>query len=276
MRSSAQAFEAPRALLACMAVLMSAAAMVATGAGGDPSAEEAARRIAERQRSLPWFWTPVMEGMADLPYTYTYRTRRIHNGGAETTMEMDRVPLTGGSYYRCLKQDGSAPCSPQIVEALERDHRKRLGFSADELARVNRMGEERRRARGRFWGEFESAFRFRGAGTNRIAFAPSPAYRTAGVPGLELLANIEGALTFDPQTHELTAMEYRVLRDAVTSFRGDAMTLAKGTVFSIRLEKLAGNGYVPARISVRADKHERTAEYSNFRRFAVESQFVPE
>jgi hypothetical protein len=60
-----------------------------------------ARRIADVQLALPWYFSPPYEGLADLPYTYAMKetkgvTDRSGKPHPAATLDMERVPLPRG------------------------------------------------------------------------------------------------------------------------------------------------------------------------------------
>jgi hypothetical protein len=112
-------------------------------------------------------------------------------------------------------------------------------------------------------------YRFESAGPSQLRFTQPK--------GSGLLGSIAGRLWFDPATHEVARMEYDLLKD-VDEFFGK---LPKGAHFEISLARVDGH-YLPERSLVRrrlskdGGVDERTSVYSDFKRFASESniQFV--
>lgn len=243
---------------------------------------EVVQKIADVERNLPWFWCPPLEGSLDMPYTYEMkeakefldkRGKQVHPA---TSIHMERIPLEGGSYYRCLMENGTSPCSNAIVSALEADSRKAANFTAEEKATAAAAGEERRQRRRAFWTDFATAFRFQRIGPTEISFAPTGKYRPRREPNTELLARIKGSFQFDPATFEITRTQYDILADTEILWR-----LYKGSHVSVTLAQLADHHYLPLRLEIERElpkggMENSTMEYANYRRFAADSsvQFV--
>ena len=196
----------------------------------DVQASEVVQKVAEAEKGLPWFWSPPVEGLADIPFTYeSKQTRRLldHRGkevlSRKTSrgffqpwrsVHMERIALDEGSYYRCLVQDGISPCSEELMQALERDSQKREHFTSEDRARIRNIREERYRRHRRFWTEFPEALLFERIGSNEIHFEPRRNYQATDAPPTTVLANMTGRFWFDPLTYEITKMEYELLGDA--------------------------------------------------------------
>src|SRR5262249_29186323 len=157
-----------------------------------PAADDPAVKIAAAERRLPWLWSPSVEGMADIPYTYESRmTRRLRTrGGKEIpatpgadglvnwrSLQLERIPLDFGAQLRCISQDGSSPCSSEWIRELERQHKSRDSLTAEDRVRINRTRQERRQRRWDFWDRFPDAFRFEMAAANQLKFSPRPGFK---------------------------------------------------------------------------------------------------
>lgn len=231
---------------------------------------------------MPWLWSPSAEGMADIPYTYEARiTRRVTSrsgkeappdpnaGGLSNwrSIQLQRIPLEWGSFMRCLSQDGRAPCSKDWTEELERQAKRREDLSAEDRTKIDRTREERRQRRRAFWDGFSAGLQFELTGPGQLRFKPSSHGSS------EMLRAITGRLWFDASSHEITRLEYDLLRDVDEPF----LRLQKGSDFAIELTGL-GDHYFPARIIVRrrigkaAEVEERTTVFSEFRRFDTDSK----
>jgi len=249
-------------LAACHALLVVAA--------GDDLAS-VVQKVADVERQLPWFWCPPMEGAGDIPYTYemkeTYPKR---------SMRLERIPLEGGSYYRCLEQNGAAPCADEIVKALELDSKKAANFTPEEKAKAAAAHEGRRQRRKAFWTDFPTAFHFERVSPTEISFTPTGKYRPQREPDTGLLTKMKGAFRFNPDTFEITRMEYDILANDEVVWR-----LYKGSRVSVDLAQLADGHYLPLRVDMvrklpKGGIETSFEEFSNYRRFATDSsvQFV--
>ena len=255
--------------------------LVCLAAGG---ADDTISRIAAVEASLPWFWSVTAEGLSDIPYTYHLRTtRRILSRdrkelppaeGASPlanwrSLHFERIPLDFGAQLRCLSADGRSPCADEWNQEFERQHRRRDALNAEEKRKIEATREERRARRRSFWRDFPAAFRFQSAGSGQLQFTRPR--------GSGLLGAIDGRLWFDPATHEVTRMEYDLLKDIDEPFG----KLPKGARFEISMAKVDGH-YMPERTFVRrrltkdGAVDERTSLYSDFKWFVSESnvQFV--
>lgn len=83
-------------------------------AGGDDTAS-VVERVAEAQARLPWFWSPPLEGLAHIPFTYEMKQVKRAGKSAETRTHMERIPQARGAYYRCLAQNEASPCTEELV-----------------------------------------------------------------------------------------------------------------------------------------------------------------
>jgi len=237
--------------------------------GADPlSPLEIARRVADVEARSPWFWAPPVEGFADVPYVFEEQKtfRALDRAGKPIrpaiTLHLERVALLGGAYYRCLEQNGVAPCPKQLLDVYERENQK----AAQTDAGVIEAGaEERRNRRQAYWAEFPNAFRFEQDAPRQIRFTPTGTDRSD-------LLNIKGQLSFDPETFEITTMSYEVLADIALPDR----KLSKGTRFSVELERVASQ-YLPMRLALRqklpkgSNTQEEAIQYLKFRKFTADS-----
>jgi hypothetical protein len=276
-----------------IAGLLLAFSIVTCGiAAADPAVADIVARIAGVERRLPWVWSPAAEGLADIAYTYEVRmTRRVlTRGGQEIpptaggglsqwrALQLERIPLDWGSFMRCVSENGTSPCSNEWVQEFERQTRLRDKLTPEDRARIDATREERRQRRRAFWDDFASALRIENSGANQLRFSPLPGYKARPGTSNGMLTAISGQLWFDPSTHEITRLEYDLLRDADEPF----LRLPKGSHFGIELTKLAGKHYLPLRISVRQKRgkageiEEKTTGFSQFRLFESESkiQFI--
>lgn len=252
-----------------------------------PAATEAAQKVAATQRRLPWFWSPPLEGMVDLPYAYETKRlrRRLNRAGREIlppkgkdqfytqlrSLHLEQVIVDGYSYTRCLSQDEKSPCSATLVSAFERDGRKRTNFTAEEKQKVTAISAARRSRRHAFWDDFTEALDFEMAGPDRIRFAPNGKYRPRTDPNTELLTRLKGELRFDPTTYEIVQMEYELTGDA----DNPVTPLSKGFKFSIELRKHTDGRYLPAKLVERRPRErqeveESVNEFLNFKIFGAE------
>jgi hypothetical protein len=240
------------------------------------------QKIADTERQLPWFWSSLLEGFGDIPYTFELKEARqaLHSNGrpaaAGSTLQMEKIPLGGGSYYRCLMQNGASPCSETIVTALEKDSTRAAHFTDAEKAQSSAAREERRLRRRAFWTDFPAAFHFEFTGPGHMRFTPTGKYRAQRNPNTELLAKIKGELWFDPTTCEIVRMRYEMLDDAELIGR-----LYKGSTFEVTLSPMADKHRVPSKVSVRrklpkGGYEDVETEFTNFRLFTSDStiQFV--
>ena len=238
---------------------------------------ELVRKIADVQRDLPWFWSPPLEGMGEIPYTFhtLHRRRRLDQRDREVklkkgeggyyrewrSLQLERISDNGYTHTRCISQDGISPCAGWLVQALSKDSQKWSNFTAEEKAKVAGVRLARTQRRNEFWSAFPNAFRFERIGPEQIRFAP-----------LSDASGIEGQLWFDPATFHLTRMEYTVL--------ADKERLPKGSRFRIELSKSGDGRLLPARVVIHrgipkaGQVEEDIAEYGNYRRFAVDSEIV--
>ena len=253
-----------------------------SGISTDDDASLIAQKVAETEGRLPWFWCPPMDGLGDIPYTFelTEAKQLMDRSGKAarpgTSLKIERIPIAGGSYSRCLMQNGKVPCSDEVVNAVELDSRKAANFSAEEKEKAKAAGESRRARRRAFWADFPAAFRFQRAGSAQISFTPTGKYRPRREPDTELLARIKGEFWYDPSTFEVTRMEYQMLGDAETVGR-----LYKGSSYSVTLTKLLDDHYLPVKGEIRrvlpkGGIEDSVLEVVNYRRFTTDSsvQFV--
>jgi hypothetical protein len=269
-----------------LTALATSIAHCAIGAA-DPTLSETVVRVAIAERRLPWFWSPIAEGITDIPYTYELlMPRRVIRGGREIdhgtgsslrewrTLRLERIPLEFGAFMRCLALDGASPCSDEWNQELDRQARKRDSFTAEERIRIEATREQRRERRRNFWDDFPEAMRFEAAGTHQLAFSPRPGYKPRRDVHNGMLTAIRGTLSFDPATGEIQSMRYDLLRDVDEPF----LRYLKGAHFEIALAQTEDGHYVPQRIFERYQVpktqrfEERTTEYSKFRRFDAESK----
>jgi hypothetical protein len=237
---------------------------------------EIAQKIADVQIHLPWFFSPIFEGLTDIPYTYqmsdtrTFADRKGKQTRPPSDTLIERIPLILGSYYRCLSQNGKTPCSPELAGALEAESQKAANFTAEEKAKATAARENRRVSRRAFWTDFSQAFRFREVAAGQLSFTPTGNYRPQGASKPDLLQKIEGQIWYNDR-YEITRMDYRVLADAEPKFR-----LFKGSTFSVTLANVADNHFLPQKAVIRRPLPKgviETAEteFSNFRVFAADS-----
>jgi hypothetical protein len=249
-----------------------------------------AARIAAVERKLPWFWSYTAEGLSDIPYTYEVRmSRKVSTrGGKEIgldpgaapllewrTLQLERIPLEFGAFMRCLSQDGASPCSTAWNQELERQSAKRDAMTAEERARAEAARDERRQRRHDFWERFPAALRLTTCGNGQLCFSPLPGGpKVRAGANDDLLAAIDGRLRFDPETCEITGMEYDLTRDVNEPFA----RLPKAAHFEIELARSADQHYVPSRTYSRRTQgkaqnvEERSDQFANFRRFGSESR----
>ncbi len=244
--------------------------------------------VASTQESLPWVWSSTAEGLADIPYTYQVRlTRRVlaRNGkealpspgasplAAWRDLQLERIPLDWGSFLRCLAENGKSPCSAEWNGELDRQVKRRDQLSVEDRTRIDADREERRRRRQAFWRDFPSAFRFQIVEGDQVRFVPAGNFQPRNTNAGGMLTAIQGRLWFDASTHEITRLEYDLVRAVGEPF----IRLPKGTHFEIALAKSADGHYLPERMFVRRPTgksgqiEETTAFYSQFRRFRSES-----
>jgi hypothetical protein len=222
-----------------------------------------ARRIADMQLALPWFFAPPWEGLADLPYTYAIKETRVvtdRSGKPHTlTLDMERVPLAGGSYYRCVAQNGKSPCAAEIVDAFERDSHWAETAGDAQKAKAKAAREDRLRRRTAFWTEFPAAFAFERVGSTQLRFRPNRKYRARS--DAARLLRIEGDLWFDPQSFAITRIEYR---------SEDVGAIA------VVLADLADHHYLPVsaterRAPAKGKTETSTMEFARYQRFTTDS-----
>jgi len=237
------------------------------GNTADSDIADRVRKISQVERRLPWFWSPFVEGLTDIPYTYRQKASRIVKGRQTPNpltkwraLEMERIPLDWGAFLRCLSEDGRSPCSDEWKRELERQTAKVDSFTAEDRARLDRTRAERRERRRAFWDAFPTALKFEFAGPGEIRFLPLK-------PGPTLLGAMSGRLWFDPATWRITRLEYTMSRNVDEPFR----RLPKGAHFEIALELSADGDYLPRRTRSRDPGHELTVEYSDFKRFESKS-----
>jgi hypothetical protein len=269
---------------AALRLVFAASLFLAPAHAGEAAAIETVRNIAAVQAKLPWFWSPPFEALADIPYTHevTYTRRVEDRRGKEVkparnadglsgwrTVRLERIALEWGSHQRCLMQDGKTPCSPEWVKELERQAGRRSALTVEDKARIDATREERRQRRRAFWTSFSSAFQFEWTG-NAISF--QPVVNAGAHPDSPLPAQLAGRLWFDAATHEITRLEYEVVGES-----GDSQ-LPEGSRVSIEMTKPVDGRYLPRKVITRreVDKQgrteERIAEFTNFRRFASDTQ----
>ena len=175
---------------------------------------------------------------------------------------------------RCLSVDGASPCPDAWNAEFERQVKRRDALSTEERSRIDAGREERRQRRRSFWGAFPSAFHFETSAPDQLRFSPLP--RTQRPPGEHdaLLTALDGRLTFDPATGEITRLEYDLRRDVDEPF----LRLPKGSRFEIELTRAAGEHFLPLRILTRrpagksGQVEERITEFAKFRKFDSESK----
>ena len=231
--------------------------------------EPAVARVAEVQARLPWFWSPPLEGFYEIPYLFEslndYRVSDAHGKDRRPpmTLLLERVPVLGGIYNRCVKQNGASPCSSEMLKVYAQSNEKRA-FTSEQSASVR----EHRRD---FWSEFPSAFHFESTPQGRIRFRPIGTYRPRAGSQTELLAAIKGEIEFDPATFEITLLRYEVLKDTAIPGRN----FVKGSTYSLTMTKSADGHYLPDKlVFVTPHGKDRIIEqdqYSGYRRFAVDS-----
>jgi hypothetical protein len=240
-----------------MALLLAA---VAVASGGE-DLTSVVQKVADVQKQLPWFWCPPLEGAADMRYTYQMMEVR-ERSGKQSTLQMERIPVNGGSYYRCLAQNGASPWAAEIVEALEKDSKRAAEFTPEEKARAEAARKERRARRQAFCADFPAAFRFDRTGPAEIRFTPTGKFKGK----TDLVTKIRGSFSYDPETFEIVRMKYTVLGDTNEA----AWRMYKGSTFSVSLELLADRHYLPARVEEfrklpKGPPEHRTEEYANYK-----------
>jgi len=130
---------------------------------GDLPLVELVRKVADVQRDQPWFWSPPLQGMGEIPYTFhtLHRRRRLDPRNREVKLKqgeggyyrewrnlhLERIADNGYTHTRCLSQDGISPCAGWLVQALSRDSRKWSNFTAVESAKVLEARQPRRQRR---------------------------------------------------------------------------------------------------------------------------------
>ena len=189
-------------------------------------------------------------------------------------MQLEKIPLIDGRYYRCLKQNGESPCAPEIVSALEQDSKRAASFTPEEKAKAAAAREGRSIRRHAFWTDFPNAFRFQQAGPDHLLFAPLAAYRPQRDPDTSFLRKIEGELWYNPQTYEITRMDYRMLADSEDSYK-----LTKGSSFSVTLAEMTDRHYFPLkttekRVMPKGEIDTTQMEFANFKSFATDSSIT--
>jgi hypothetical protein len=259
---------------------------IAGGANGqEPAIDGVVRKIAEVEAKSPWFWSPPFE--ANVPYTYEWlSTRRFLDGrgrdvlpkpnrnGLESwrTVRLERIALDWGSHFRCLMEDGKAPCSQDWIQELERQAERRTGLTAEDKVRIEGIHKERRERRRTFWEGFPTAFRFERVSPNEIRFEPSKSFGSAKAKDGSLLARITGRFRYDPETWKITRIEYEV-----TSETGEP-SLPKGTWVEVTLVRQVDGVYLPSGYSTRRKLPKggltevRVSEFSNYRRFTADTE----
>ncbi|MFN7934616.1 MAG: hypothetical protein U0R19_14900 [Bryobacteraceae bacterium] len=228
-------------------------------------------RVAETQAMLPWFWSPPLEGFREIPYTFQsanlYRVRdaRGKDKRPPLTLLLERTAVIGGIFNRCLAQNGTSPCSAEMLEVYKAGNEKAGAFPPEEKAALR----QRRRD---FWREFPEAFRFEAIGTNGFRFRPAGKQHSQADSPAGLLGNMQGEVRFDPRTYEITLFEYEVLHNVTIPGR----QLPKTAKYSITLSKSVDGHYLPERLFFDVprgkDRVMEWNEYSKYRRFAVESE----
>ncbi len=187
-------------------------------------------RIADREAALLRAWSAPDEGMAEVPFVYQvvqYRVLLDKSGkpiGPEVTLLMERIPLDGGSYYRCLSQNGG-PCPADLVRSLENDERRRAGLSTAERGIALRNQMIRLHQRRLFWQQFPVEFEFKRGGANEIRFVPRKSSKAAA---------IQGSLKYDASTFEVLRMDYEFVGDSAVGL----MKVPSGT--SVSMEMVRG------------------------------------
>lgn len=242
-------------------------AMAAVAA--DDGLQLTVHRIANREAILLRAGSAPNEGMAEIPFVYQVVQKRVlldKRGlpiGPEVTLRMERIPLDGGSYYRCLGQNGG-PCLADLVTSLENDERRRGGLSAAEreIALHNQM--IRLHQRRLFWQQFPTEFEFKQGGANEIRFGPRKSSKAAA---------IQGSLRYDTSTFEVLHMDYTFVGESSVGLTN----VPSGTSFSMEMVR-GGELYSLVRIIQRLPQkggiQEAIAEYTQFRRFAADSRLI--
>jgi hypothetical protein len=222
---------------------------VAAVAAGD-GLQSTVYRIANREATLLRAWSAPDEGMAEIPFVYQVVQKRVLLGrrgkpiGPEVTLQMERIPLDGGSYYRCLGQNGG-DC-PAGLSTAER-----------EIALRNQM--IRLHQRRLFWQQFPVEFEFKRGGANEIRFTPRKN---------SMAAAIQGSLQYDASTFEVLRMDYEFAGDSALGL----IKVPSGT--SVSMEMVRGGELYSLvrmiqRLPQKGGSQEAIAEYTQFHRFAA-------
>jgi hypothetical protein len=89
-----------------------------------------------------------------------------------------------------------------------------------------------------------------------------------------MLGAIQGEITIDLRTFEVTALSYEVLKDVEIPLR----KLAKGTKYSVTLTNSVIGHYLPSHVVFEQprgkDREVSTHDYSNYRRFATDTKLL--
>jgi hypothetical protein len=266
-----------------------AISLIALPLGAEEPGGAVVARIAAAEAKLPWMWSPSAEGIADIPYTYVTAMSRTIEGRAGKTIEpkaggnslanwrqvkLERIPLEWGSFLKCLKVDGQAPCPAEWMAELDRQTKAVAAMTAEDRARSDAVRAERRERRRAFWAEFPDAFRFERTGPEEIRFSPAPGFKVKNGPRDGMLTGIEGKLRYDPASFQLVSMDYGLVRDVADPF----MKLPKGAHFEADLAKLADEHYAPMRLVTKRklpgkgnETEVSVVEYSDYRKFDTNS-----
>lgn len=243
--------------------------LVLTAGGASAQVDSTVERVAETQAHLPWFWSRPMEGFFEIPYTF--ESEGLHqvldSHGREKKhglrLHLERTAVLGGIFNRCVAENGVSPCSGAMLAVYQAGNQKVVfGDEQKNALREHRL---------QFWSEFPKAFEFTRLSGDRFRFLPRRDYHNTGVGAhMQLLAGIQGEITIDPRTYEITAMSWEILKDLDIPGR----RLAKGTKYAVTLMNDVNGRYLPSRLSFEQpfgkDRVVQVEDYSNFKKFAVD------
>lgn len=189
-------------------------------------------------------------------------------------LELEWIPLGWGAFFRCLSQDGTAPCPDEWVNEFERQAQRRESLSEEQRAKIDLLKRQRREHAREFWKGFALAFRCEAMSDHQLRFSPAQGYKPRAGRLEGLLRSISGKLRYDPATYEVTRLEYQLVRTVTDRH----LPLKKGARFLVELDRAQANGpYLPVRVLERREQgnhgeiEERAINFSDFRRFHSDS-----
>jgi hypothetical protein len=249
------------------------------------------RTTIEKQKDRPMWFQLRSVGLADIPFVYQYKARKIKFDGDavkdDQSWREDVVIIDGVAFPTIVET--SFGLDPKLQRQKEAQNQKRFAAlqrrSEAEKRKAQEARNKRRNERRQFWDEFLRAFRFNqlehkthnGRATTVIAFVPDPAYGPRAVVDTEYLRKIQGQIWIDDADREIARIEFEFIRDAGAGF-GLAGKVYKGTRYYMELAKQIEDQWLPVRAETELrqrilffkERETFKVEFGNYRKFTAD------